>query len=71
MGKITGFKTIAFNAIMGVIALWKIYYPEQEMPGEVEVQAAVDTFWQIFAAVSVVGNGALRAVTKTSIFKKE
>jgi hypothetical protein len=66
-----GFKTIIFNALMGIIALWKIYFPEQEMPGEAEVQAAVDVFWQILSGVTVAGNVLLRFVTKTPIFKRE
>ena len=65
-----GFKTVIFNGAMALVAVWKIYFPEQEMPGEVEVQQAVDVFWQIFSAVAVAGNIALRAVTKTPIFRK-
>ncbi len=68
---LTGYKTVAFNAVMAIVAIWKIYFPEQEMPGEVEVQQAVDVFWKIFSAVAVGGNIALRAVTKTPIFRKE
>lgn len=68
-----GFKTIAFNAIMAVVAIAKVYWPEgaESLPGEFEVTQALDVFWEIFAAVSVVGNGALRAVTSTPMFKKE
>jgi len=66
-----GFKTVIFNATMGLIAIWKIYFPEQQMPVEAEVQQAVDVFWEIFSAVAVAGNIALRAVTKTPIFRKE
>ncbi len=68
---LTGYKTVAFNAVMAIVAIWKIYFPEQEMPGEMEVERAVDTFWQIFSTVMVAGNVGLRAVTKTPIFKKE
>ncbi len=65
-----GYKTVVFNAALALVAIWKIYYPEQEMPGEMEIERAVDVFWEIFSAVAVVGNVGLRAVTTTPIFKK-
>ena len=67
-----GFKTIAFNAIMAIVAVAKVYWPEgaESLPGEVEVQQSLDVFWKIWAAVQVVGNGALRTVTNTPMFKK-
>lgn len=66
-----GYKTVIFNAAMAFVAVWKIYFPETDMPAELEIQQAVDTFWQIFSAVMVAGNIGLRAVTTTPIFRKK
>lgn len=66
-----GFKTIAFNTVMAIVLVVRIFNPEAELPDEVAVEAAVVSFDQGFQAVLVIGNLILRGFTNSPIFNKE
>ena len=71
MKAMKGFKTIAFNVVMGAIVLVRILNPEAELPTDVDVEAAVSTLDAAIATVWSFGNMFLRAVTDSPIFRKE
>ena len=68
-----GYRTIAFNGVMGVVALTAAINPDMaaQAPTEAEVGQAVDKVFAGIAAVTMVGNFIQRAVTNSPIFKKE
>jgi hypothetical protein len=66
-----GYKTIAFNLLMAVIAVLSALNPEAELPSSEDVQSGVDAVSAAVAAVWGLGNILLRAITDTPIFKKE
>ena len=68
-----GYKTIAFNALMGVIAALGYWLPEsaETLPGEAEVSQTLDMFWEAWTSIEVVGNMILRKITSTPMFKRE
>jgi len=66
-----GYKTIAFNVIMAIIAAVYALNPDAEKPSPEQVQGGVDAVEAGFAAVLSVGNIILRAITTSAVFKKE
>ena len=66
-----GYKTIAFNSLVAIIAIVHALNPTAELPGQDAVQSVVDNFDTFLTIFATVGNGVLRAVTTTAIFKKE
>ncbi len=71
MSSLKGFRTVIFNIIMGAIMVIRAFNPEAELPDEVAVQGAVDAVDAAISSVWLVGNLILRAITDSSIFKKE
>jgi len=69
--KIKGFKTIAFNIIMSVIMMLTLWSPESDLPTGDQVQGALTGLEEALTLIWGVGNLILRAVTNSSIFKKE
>lgn len=66
-----GYKTIAFNVVMAVIAIVHSLNSDAQLPDAAAVQGAVDHFQVFFNGFLIVGNTILRAVTTSGIFKKE
>lgn len=66
-----GYKTIAFNSIMAIIAVVHSLNSSAELPDAAAVQTVVDHFQTLFDSALIVGNLVLRAVTTSAIFKKE
>jgi hypothetical protein len=66
-----GYKTIAFNVIMAGIALIHAFNTGASLPDASAVSGVVDQFSTWFDSAMVVGNVILRAITTTSVFKKE
>ena len=65
-----GFKTVAFNIAMTVVALVKIFNPDAELPDEAAVQASVDLVEVGFLSGWGTVNLILRGLTDSPIFKK-
>jgi hypothetical protein len=63
-----GYKTVAFNVIMGIIALLAVLNPEADLPDGALVSAGLDNVEAAFVAVWTVGNLILRAITSSKIF---
>ncbi len=66
-----GYRTIAFNAVMAIIAVATIVSPDAEVPTADQVQSAVNGADAAVVGVWTVGNMILRAITSSPIFKKE
>lgn len=69
---LAGWKTVAFNAIMATVLVLNQFgqFGTDEVPTEESVNAGLDALDQGVAALLVIGNVILRAITKTTIFKK-
>ena len=68
---LTGYKTIAFNLIVGLVALVRAVSPDTDLPTEAEVSGTLDQLLlHADAIIAVVGNLWLRFVTKTPVFTK-
>ena len=65
-----GFKTVAFNVVMTLIALVKVFNPDAELPDTVAVQASVDLVDAGFLSAWGTINLILRSLTDSPIFKK-
>ena len=65
-----GYRTIIFNAIMTLIMVMRLWKPDVEMPGELEINAGLDAIDAAITFVWGLGNLFLRTVTNTPIFKK-
>ncbi len=65
-----GFKTVAFNVVMTVVALVRVFNPEAELPDPVAVQASVDLVDVGFLSAWGTINLILRGLTDSPIFKK-
>lgn len=67
-----GFKTVTFNAIMGVISVGVALNPDMisDAPTAEEVQAAVNSAYAAIGGVTMVGNWIIRAFTSSPIFRK-
>jgi hypothetical protein len=70
LDKLKGFKTIAFNVLMGATMLIRFFNPETQVPDVEEVTAAVDAVGASLTAIWGFGNMWLRAITDSPIFKK-
>lgn len=66
-----GYKTIAFNAIMAVVAIVHGLNNDAQLPDAAAVQGVVDSFSLWFDSALIVGNTILRVLTSSPIFKKE
>lgn len=66
-----GYKTIIFNVIMTVVMILSLWNPGSEVPDAATVGNTLDVLDAAIAAIWGLGNGLLRAVTTTPIFKKE
>ena len=72
-GKMKGYKTVAFNAVMSFVMLLSVWKPDtaSSLPGATEVSGLLDQAEMWIVAVWGIGSVMLRAVTSTSIFKSE
>lgn len=66
-----GYRTVAFNAVMAIVAVATIVSPDAEVPTADQVQSAVNGAEVAVVGVWTVGNMILRAITSSPIFKKE
>jgi len=66
-----GYRTIAFNVIMSIVAVLAIVAPDAEVPTADAVNAGIDAVETAVVAVWSVGNMLLRAITNSPMFKKE
>jgi len=66
-----GYKTILFNVVMAALAALRVLSPESVLPSDVDVNAALEAIDAALAAVLIIGNLILRAVTSTKIGQKE
>ena len=64
-----GYKTIAFNILMSVIAIVSLWNPDAELPDAATVQSGLDATETAIVSVWGIGNLILRAVTNSPIFK--
>jgi len=66
--KIKGYKTLAFNAIMGALLLWKMLKPDAPVPEGAEsmVTILLDNMEEV---ITVIGNILLRLKTNTAVGK--
>jgi hypothetical protein len=69
--KIKGWKTVAFNVIMGAIAFIHALNPTAELPNHEMVQAVFTNADTLIMGVMAVGNLILRAFTTTPVFKAQ
>ena len=69
--KAKGFKTVAFNVVMAIVAALTILVPEQaaELPTGEVVTETIDLVEAGVVALWTVGNIILRAITNSPIFK--
>jgi hypothetical protein len=67
-----GWKTISFNVLMGAILLLNQFslFGTDPVPSADQVHAGLDSVEQGVAALLVVGNMILRAITNTTVLKK-
>lgn len=66
----SGYKTVVFNVIMGLVTLVKALNPDATLPGEEVVHQGVDGFLLSLGVVWTIGGVVLRAITSSPIFKK-
>ena len=66
-----GYKTIAFNLVMTIVAGVAVLNPDAIMPSEANITGSIDALETAFVGVWGVGNLILRAVTSSAVFKKE
>lgn len=67
---VKGYKTIAFNVIVGLLLVWRAVRPADEIPSSEQVSALLDSLYASLDAILVVGNLVLRAMTNTSVGRK-
>lgn len=68
---LTGYKTIIFNAIMGIVFIAQAALPDSVLPQADEVNSFLDAVLsQLDLLVTVVGNVWLRFKTTTPVFQK-
>ena len=65
-----GYKTVAFNVVMTVIALVAVFNPGAELPDAAAVQATVDLVDAGFMSLWGIVNLILRGITDSPIFNK-
>ncbi len=72
MQKLKGFRTILFNAVMGLVAVLNAFglFGTDAAPSADQVTAAFDGLDVALAAIWSIGNVILRAITNTPMFKK-
>ena len=62
-----GYRTVAFNLVMGVVMLVNQVYGTEI--GDAQVSATIDALDAGLTGLWAIGNVVLRAVTNTSIFR--
>lgn len=69
---LAGWKTIAFNVLMASVLVLNQFnaFGVDTPPTEDQVQTGLDQIDQGAAALLVIGNMILRAITNTTMFKK-
>jgi len=67
---VKGYKTIAFNVIVGLLLVWRAVRPADEIPSSEQVSALLDSLYASLDAILVVGNLVLRAMTNTALGRK-
>ena len=70
MDKIKGFRTIAFNAVMGIGMLLTITLGIDTSSEVAQVQANIDAILTGLVSLWLVGSILLRAITDSPIFTK-
>lgn len=68
-----GWKTVTFNAVMTIVMVLSLWNPgeAENLPSKDEVQGLLDQADALLAGLWGVGNVILRAMTNTSIFRRE
>jgi hypothetical protein len=66
-----GYRTIAFNSAMAIVAIIKALSPEAELPADQHITQQFDAVWVAINTITITGNAILRFFTKSAIFKKE
>jgi len=66
-----GYRTVAFNVIMTIVAVITLWNPEAAVPSAEDVTAGIDAVEGAVVAAWGIGNAILRAITTTPIFNKE
>lgn len=67
---VKGYKTVAFNVIVGLLLVWRAVRPADEIPSSEQVSTLLDSLYASLDAIMVVGNLVLRAMTNTAIGRK-
>ena len=67
---VKGYKTVAFNVIIGLLLVWRAVRPADEIPSSEQVSALLDSLYASLDAILVVGNLVLRAMTNTAVGRK-
>jgi len=68
---LSGYKTVIFNVIIGLVLLVRAFSPDADLPTDEEVSSTLDQLLSnADAIIAVVGNLWLRFVTKTPVFTK-
>lgn len=68
--KLKGWRTLSFNVLMGILALWRTLRPEDTLPADDMLEMLLNAIFASLESITVVGNVFLRFKTNTAIFKK-
>ena len=71
MDKYAGYKTFAFNALMGLSLLLKGFFPDSEAADEGALRGLVELFFASWDSIIVLGNLVLRAYSNSPVFWKK
>jgi hypothetical protein len=66
---LAGYRVVIFNAVMALLLVVKIFYPDAPVPSAEDVNKHLDMVYALISFVTVIGNLVLRFFTKTPIFK--
>lgn len=66
-----GYKTVLFNSICALLAVWRYARPQDQVPDDSLVAAMIDGILNSLEAIMIVGNIGLRFRTDTTIFKSQ
>lgn len=70
MDFLKGYRTVAFNVIVGLLMVWRAVSPADEIPSESQVSTLLDSLYASLDAILVVGNIVLRKFTDTPLGRK-
>ena len=65
-----GYRTIIFNCIMTALMLIRMWRPDLEVPGDVDINAGLDLVDGAVVFLWGLGNLFFRLITNTTIGKK-